>query len=97
MIVKEPTKTNKKNGMISINADGSPNFELLAKKLEERKAQEMQKKVGKNDRHKKMTIYVRDDIYRSFNALVTQRGQQKVFVNQALSDFIQKKSREMGL
>lgn len=94
MITKEPTK---KDGMISTNTDGSPNFERLAKKLEARKAQEMQKKVSKNDNHKKMTIYVRDDIYRSFNALVTQHGQQKVFVNQALSDFIQKKSKELGM
>ena len=44
-----------------------------------------------------MTIYVRDDIYRSFNALITKRGQQKLFINQALQDFVQKKARELGL
>lgn len=74
--------------------DGAPDFSDLAEKLEERKAQEAK---GENEGHTKMTIYVRNDIYRSFNALITKRGQQKAFVNQALSDFIQKKSRELGL
>lgn len=74
--------------------DGAPDFSAIAEKLEERKAQEAK---GENEGHVKMTIYVREDIARSFNALVTKRGQQKAFVNQALSDFIQKKSRELGL
>ena len=74
--------------------DGTPDFSDLAEKLEERKAQEAK---GENEGHTKMTIYVRNDIYRSFNALITKRGQQKAFVNQALSDFIQKKSRELGI
>lgn len=80
--------------MMVHETDGSPNFDELAKKLEEMKAKEAK---GENEGHTKMTIYVRDDIYRSFNALITKRGQQKAFVNQALSDFIQKKSRELGL
>lgn len=81
-------------GQLTHETDGEPDFSDLAKKLEERKAQEAK---GENEGHTKMTIYVRDDIYRSFNALITKRGQQKAFVNQALSDFIQKKSRELGL
>ena len=74
--------------------DGEPDFSEIAKKLEERKAQEAK---GENEGHVKMTIYVREDIARSFNALITKRGQQKEFVNQALSDYIQKKTRELGL
>lgn len=81
-------------GQLTHETDGSPDFSDLAKKLEERKAQESK---GENEGHVKMTIYVRDDIARSFNALITKRGQQKAFVNQALSDFIQKKSRELGI
>lgn len=81
-------------GQLTHENDGSPDFTELAKKLEERKAQEAK---GENEGHTKMTIYVRDDIYKSFNALITKRGQQKQFINQALSDFIQKKSRELGL
>ena len=81
-------------GQLTHEADGEPDFSDLAKKLELRKAQEAK---GENEGHTKMTIYVRDDIYRSFNALITKRGQQKQFINQALSDFIQKKSRDLGL
>lgn len=81
-------------GQLTHETDGTPDFSDLAKKLEERKAVEAK---GENEGHVKMTIYVREDIARSFNALITKRGQQKQFINQALSDFIQKKSRELGL
>ena len=75
-------------------SDGEPDFTEIAKKLEERKAIEAK---GENEAHVKMTIYVRQDIADSFNALITKRGQQKQFVNQALSDFVQKKIRELGI
>lgn len=94
---KNATEGNQNAGPVSQpthETDGSPDFSDLAKKLEERKAHEAK---GENEGHVKMTIYVRDDIARSFNALITKRGQQKAFVNKALSDFIQKKSRELGL
>lgn len=81
-------------GQLTHEKDGSPDFTDLAKKLEQRKALEAK---GENEGHTKMTIYVRDDIYRSFNALITKRGQQKLFINQALQDFVQKKARELGL
>ncbi len=74
--------------------DASQDFTELAKRLEERKKKEAK---GENDEHVKMTIYVRKDIAQAFNALITKRGQQKTFVNQALSDFVQKKTRELGL
>ena len=73
---------------------GEPNFEELARALEERKEQEA---TGANEGFVKMTIYVREDIARSFNALCTERGDQKRYTNQALADFIQKKVRELGL
>lgn len=81
-------------GQLTHETDGSPDFSEIAKKLEEIKAQTSK---GENEGHTKMTIYVRDDIYRSFNALITKRGQQKQFINQALQDFVQKKARELGL
>lgn len=71
-----------------------PNFAELAEQLQERQEREFK---GKNDDHIKDTLYIRSDIYKAFNALVTQRGQKKEFVNEALSDFIIKKAREMGL
>ena len=95
---KEEAKANGKTeelvGQLTHTATGDPDFSELAKKLEERKAQEAK---GENDDHVKMTIYVREDIARSFNALITKRGQQKEFVNQALQDFVIKKTRELGL
>ena len=74
--------------------DGKPDFAEIAKKLEERKAQEPK---SENEGHVKMTIYVREDLHRSFAALCTKRGDQKVFINEAIEDFIVKKTREMDL
>lgn len=90
----QETQTTELVGQLTHETDGSPDFSEIAKKLEEIKAQSAK---GENDGHTKMTIYVRDDIYRSFNALITKRGQQKQFINQALQDFVQKKARELGL
>jgi len=81
-------------GQLTHETDGMPDFTEIAKKLEERKAQEAK---GENDGFVKMTIYIREDIAKGFNALITKRGQQKEYANQAFSDFIQKKSRELGL
>lgn len=73
---------------------GEPDFTEITKKLKERKKKETK---GENEGYTKMTIYIRDDIAESFNALITKRGQQKEFANQALSDFVAKKIRELGL
>lgn len=73
---------------------GEPDFAELAKKLEERKALEAK---GENEDHVKLTIYIRRDIADGFNALITKRGQQKAFANEAFADFILKKSKELGL
>lgn len=73
---------------------GEPDFAEIAKKLEERKAQEAK---GENEDHVKLTIYIRKDIADGFNALITKRGQQKAFANEAFADFIIKKSKELGL
>lgn len=75
-------------------SDGEPDFTEIAKKLEERKAQEAK---GENEGYVKMTIYIREDIAASFNALITKRGQQKEFANQAMADFVAKKIRELNL
>lgn len=75
-------------------SDGEPDFTAIAEKLKERKAKEAK---GENEDHVKLTIYIRKDVYDSFNALITKRGQQKEFANQALADFVQKKIRELNL
>ena len=74
--------------------DGKPDFAELAKKLEERKAKEAK---GENEDHVKLTIYIKKEIADGFNALITKRGQQKAFANEAFADFILKKSKELGL
>ena len=74
--------------------DGKPDFSELAKKLEERKAQEAK---GENEGYVKLTIYIEESLAKSFNALITKRGQQKAFANEAFADFVAKKARELGL
>lgn len=87
-------KTEELVSQLTHTAAGEPDFSELAKKLEERKAQEAK---GENEDHVKMTIYIRRDVAEAFNALITKRGQQKEFANQALSDFVERKARELGL
>ena len=72
---------------------GKPDFAELAKKLEERKAKEAK---GENTGYVKMTIYIEENLANSFNALITKRGQQKLFANEAIADFVMKKSKELG-
>lgn len=81
-------------GQLTHEDSGEPDFTEIAKKLEERQANE---KKGENEGYTKMTIYIRDDILAGFNALITKRGQQKEFANQAISDFVLKKIKELGL
>lgn len=81
-------------GQLTHETDGEPDFTEVARKLQERKEAEAQ---GENEGYQKMTIYIRDDIAASFNALITKRGQQKEFANIALADFVKKKIKELGL
>ena len=90
----KPTDTSNLVSQLTHEDAGEPDFSEIAKKLAERKAKEAK---GENDDYVKMTIYIREDIAASFNALITKRGQQKEFANQAFADFVQKKTRELGL
>ena len=97
---KEAAKADSKDtsndliGQLTHEESGEPDFTEVAKKLQEIKEQEAK---GENDGHVKLTIYIRKDIADSFNALITKRGQQKEFANQAFADFVVKKAREMGI
>lgn len=90
----QSTQTTELIGQLTHESDGEPDFAELAKKLEERKAVEAR---GENEGHVKMTIYVEENLAKSFNALITKRGQQKQFINQAIRDFVQKKAKELGM
>lgn len=90
----EASKSTELVNQLTHQSAGEPDFSEIAKKLEERKAQEAK---GENEGFVKMTIYIRKDIADSFNGLITKRGQQKEFANQALAEFVQKKAKELGL
>lgn len=91
---EEATGKNDLVGQLTHETDGEPDFAELAEKLEERKAKESR---SENEGHVKMTIYVDESLAKSFNALITKRGQQKQFINQAIKDFVIKKSKELGV
>ena len=78
----------------AISTTDSTDYNVLAAKIEAHKAKEAK---SKNDGYVKMTIYVREDVAKSFNALCTERGQQREFTNEAFRDFIKKKAKEMGI
>lgn len=80
-------------GQLTHESDGELDFGEIANQLEARKAMEAK---GENEGHVKMTIYVDEKLAKAFNALITKRGQQKEFVNQALRDFVAKKYRELN-
>ena len=80
-------------GQLTHESAGELDFEKVARQLEERKAQESK---GENDGYVKMTIYIEENLAKAFNALITKRGQQKEFANQALRDFVAKKFRELN-
>lgn len=70
----------------------TPDFAKIAEELQQRHEQE---KRSLNTGYVKDTIYIEENIYKAFNALCTERGMKKQFVNQALADFIQKKYKEL--
>lgn len=73
---------------------GEPDFAELAAKLQARNEKE---KSSLLDGAVKYTIYVDEDIAAAFNALCLKRGDQRRFINQALAEFVKKKSKELGI
>lgn len=94
--MKQAKKESQTNEVIKdlSKENSTDDFSEIAKQLQERKEREAK---GENEGYQKMTIYIRDDIADSFNALITKRGQQKEFANIALADFVKKKYRELGM
>lgn len=72
--------------------DEAPDFAQIAADLQKYHEEE---KHSPNDGHVKDTIYIQEDIAKSFNALCIKRGDKKKFVNQALADFVLKKHKEL--
>lgn len=65
-------------------------YTRIAEELAERQKAVTERK-GLNDGYTKDTIYIRDDLYKAFNALCVERGDKKQFANEAIEDFIKKK------
>lgn len=72
--------------------ENKPDFEKIAEELAQRHEEE---KRSLNTGFIKDTIYIQEDIYKAFNALCTERGMKKQYVNEALAEFVQKKYREI--
>lgn len=75
-------------------SDGEPDFAALAEKLKKRHEEE---KTSVMAGTVKYTIYVDEPIATAFNSLCLKRGDQRRYINQALKDFVLKKSRELDL
>ncbi len=69
-----------------------PDFAKIASELKERHEKE---KRSLNDGYVKDTIYIEENLYKAFNALCTERGMKKTFVNEAIKDFVLKKHKEL--
>lgn len=74
---------------------GQPDFAELANKLKERK--DAEKEPSFLESTVKFTIYVDSDVAEAFKALCIERGDQRRYATQAFSDFVLKKTKELGL
>ena len=93
--MQENTQQPDKKKVIQGIADPEVTEPDFAKMAEDLQARHEQKKHSVNDGYTKDTVYIRDDIYKAFNALVTKRGLKKELMNEALADFVIKKYREI--
>ena len=78
--------------LLADQKDDTPDFETIAAELQRRHEEE---KRSLNTGYVKDTIYIEENLYKAFNALCTERGMKKQYVNQALAEFVQKKYREI--
>lgn len=85
----------RKTNMISQlthETDVTADFEKITEEFT--KLQE-NKQPGANEGYTKDTIYIKDSLYKAFNALCVNRGDKKKYVNEAIQDFVLKKYREL--
>ena len=81
-------------GQLTHETDGEPDFLELAQKLRDHldgDPSNVQPNVIK------YTLYIDEPVAEAFKALCVKRGDQRVYGTEALSDFVKKKAREMGL
>lgn len=74
-------------------SDGEPDFAELAEKLKNRK----EGVEAAKPEWIKFTIYIDRPVAEAFQALCTERGDQRRYATAAFADFVKKKSKELGL
>ena len=81
-------------GQLTHANTGEPDFAEIAQKLKDRndggKTSVMAGAV-------KYTIYIDENVATAFDALCVKRGDQRRYANEALKDFVLKKTRELGI
>ena len=91
---KAAAKGNDLVNQLTHDSTGEPDFAEIAEKLKERKDGE---KVSVMAGAVKYTIYIDEDVATAFDALCVKRGDQRRYANEALKDFVLKKTRELGI
>lgn len=92
---KEQMQPGDKSAVISQLAheqDATADFEKIT---EEFKKFQENKQPGANEGYTKDTIYIKDSLYKAFNALCVNRGDKKMHVNAAIEDYVLKKYKEI--
>lgn len=81
-------------GPLTHESDGEPDFTELARKLRDHldgDPSSVQPNVVK------YTLYIDEPVAEAFKALCVKRGDARIYGTEALSDFVKKKAREMGI
>lgn len=73
---------------------GEPDMSAIAAKLKQRQEEERTPELAGKVKY---SIYVDADVAEAFQALCIKRGDQRRFANEAMRDFVLKKTRELGL
>lgn len=81
-------------GQLTHATTGEPDFAEIAQKLKDRNDGE---KTSVMAGAVKYTIYIDQNVATAFDALCVKRGDQRRFANEALKDFVLKKTRELGI
>ena len=84
-----------KSTIISQLANETETTTDFEKITEEFKKLQENRLPGANEGYTKDTIYIKDSLYKAFNSLCVNRGDKKMYVNQAIEDFVLKKYKEL--
>ena len=81
-------------GQLTHESTGEPDYTALAQKLREHLDGDPS---SVNNPKVKLTLYIEQPVAEAFKALCVKRGDHAAHGTEALSDFVKKKAREMGI